>query len=108
MAIIHYLSMLQSANYKRKSTLFITLVTAVILLVPLIAMQFTNEVNWAVSDFIIAAILLLGTGFSMAYAVRKIKRKSYRLVVVLLLLFFLMLVWAEMAVGIFGSPMAGS
>jgi hypothetical protein len=100
--------MAETNNLKQKSTRFIILVSAGILLIPLIAMQFTDEVNWTISDFIVAAILLLGTSFSVAYAVRKIKRKKYRLAIVLLLLFFLMLVWAEMAVGIFGSPIAGS
>jgi hypothetical protein len=36
--------------------------TALILLVPLVAMQFTDEVNWGVADFVLAGALLGGTG----------------------------------------------
>jgi len=97
-----------SINNKRKSIFSIVLTAAIILLIPRIAMQFTDEVNWALSDFIVAGIMMLGAGFLVAYAIRKIKRKKYRIAMVLLLLLLFMLIWAEMAVGIFGSPIAGS
>jgi hypothetical protein len=40
----------------------IAIVTALILLVPLVAMQFTEEVNWGVADFVAAGALLWGAG----------------------------------------------
>jgi len=40
----------------------IALVTALILLVPLVGMLFTNEVNWGVFDFVLAGVLLGGSG----------------------------------------------
>jgi hypothetical protein len=41
----------------------IALATALILLVPLVAMQITDEVDWGVADFVVAGALLGGAGF---------------------------------------------
>ncbi len=79
-----------------------------LLLVPLVAMQFTNEVNWTFSDFIVAGVLLFGTGVLIELAMRKINKVGTRVWVILGILIVLFLVWAELAVGIFGTPFAGS
>ncbi len=79
-----------------------------LLLLPLVAMQFTNEVNWSVSDFMIAGILLFGTGGLIELTIRKINQVSLRVWVIFGILLVLFLVWAELAVGIFGTPFAGS
>jgi len=81
---------------------------SLILLVPLIAMQFTNEVKWELSDFIIAGILLFGTGLMLEMFMRKIKNKKNRIALIVILVALLILTWIELAVGIFGSPIAGS
>lgn len=79
-----------------------------ILLVPLIAMQFTNEVKWDYRDFIIMGLLLLITGLVIEFVTRKIKSTNLKIVLTVGILFLLFLIWAELAVGIFGSPFAGS
>lgn len=79
-----------------------------LLLLPLVAMQFTNEVNWSVSDFMMAGILLFGTGGLIELTIRKINQVSLRVWVIFGILLVLFLVWAELAVGIFGTPFAGS
>jgi hypothetical protein len=73
---------------------------ALLLLLPLIAMQFTKEVNWTLSDFAIAGVLLFGTGLLCELAIRKIKNTQYRIAVVLAILVVLLFVWAELAIGI--------
>jgi len=73
-----------------------------LLLVPLIAMQFTAEVNWTPLDFVAAAVLLFGTGISCEFVLRKVKKTRYRIAICLLLLAMLLLVWVQLAVGIFG------
>jgi len=78
------------------------------LLIPLIAMQFTSEVNWDSLDFIVAGVLLFGTGLAIEFAVRKIHNIIFRIVVCAALIIILFLIWAELAVGIFGTPFAGS
>lgn len=86
----------------------ILLTVAILLLVPFIAMQFTNEVNWSVSDFMVAAVLLLGTGLLCELVMRKIKNIKTRLAICGVILLALLIIWIELAVGIFGSPFAGS
>lgn len=79
-----------------------------LLVVPLIAMQFNQEVNWKVSDFIMAGTLLLGTGLILEFILRKIRTKKSRLIASIILIILFLLIWTELAVGIFGSPLAGS
>ncbi|HEY9169813.1 MAG TPA: hypothetical protein VIN72_10020 [Lutibacter sp.] len=86
----------------------ILLTSVIILLLPLIAMQFTDEVSWTLFDFVIAGALLLGTGLMCEVAIRKINKKSYRITICAALLIALLLIWAELAVGIFGSPFSGN
>lgn len=88
--------------------LWVAVGTVLALLVPLVAMQFTNEVNWALFDFVMAGILLFGTGFTYVLFARKIKSATRRVVIAVLLAGVLLLIWAELAVGIFGTPLGGS
>jgi hypothetical protein len=92
----------------RNKALKITLVfPAVILLLPAIAMLFSSEVKWSVFDFIIAAILLYGASFGI-YLITSIKTKWLRIGLMSVIFMLFILVWGELAVGIFGTPFAGN
>lgn len=56
----------------------VALATAFILLLPLVAMQFTDEVDWGVADFVLAGALLGGTGLLLERAARKANNAAYR------------------------------
>ncbi|WP_020600867.1 hypothetical protein [Spirosoma panaciterrae] len=86
----------------------ILLAVAILLSIPFIAMQVTNEVNWSLFDFIVAGTLLLGTGLMCELVLRTVRKREYRIALVGAILLVLVLVWIELAVGIFGSPIAGS
>lgn len=75
----------------------------VVLLLPLVAMQFTDEVNWSVADFALAGALLLGVGIPLELAVRKSGHAAYRVGVGVALVAAFILVWVNGAVGIIGS-----
>ena len=92
---------------ENKKLKFILLFITFLLLIPLIAMQFTNEVNWTLCDFVVAGILLFGTGIIFNLVVRKIKNIKYRIVIGVALLIVLLLIWAELAVGILDTPLSG-
>lgn len=85
----------------------IVLATALILLIPLAAMQFNNEVDWSLFDFLIIGMLLLGTGLAYEFLKNKMPTAAHRVVLALILLAILLLMWAELAVGVVGSPFAG-
>ncbi len=90
-----------------KRLIIIVSVVAFILLIPFIAMQFTNEVNWNSFDFIAAAVLLLGAGLLCELVLRKVKKTKHRIIICFALLLLLLIIWVELAVGIFGSYIAG-
>ncbi len=79
-----------------------------LLLVPLVAMQFTNEVDWEMNDFVIMGILLLGTGLLCELVLRKIRSTQSKMILCGAILLAFLLIWAELAVGILGTPWAGS
>ena len=86
---------------KNKPLTLIISAVAILLLIPLIAMQFINEVKWTLMDFIVAAILLLSTGLSCNFVIQKVKNTKFRVAICLAILAILLLVLAELAVGIF-------
>ena len=86
----------------------IVIVVALLLLIPLIAMQLTDQVQWNLFDFMIAGALLMGAGLIGELVASNIKKPKHRNLVLLGLILALLLIWVELAVGIFGTPFAGS
>jgi peptidoglycan/LPS O-acetylase OafA/YrhL len=78
-------------------------VAALLLLLPLVAMQFSDEMNWGVGDFVFAGALVLGTGITYELAVRKTGSRAYRAAVAVALAAAFMLIWFNAAVGVIGS-----
>lgn len=74
--------------------------TGMLLLIPLVAMQFTDEVSWTPGDFIVAAGLLFGAGAAIAAGIARRRKPVYRLVIVALVALGLAVVWVELAVGV--------
>ena len=85
----------------RKPLLFVGLATLLLLLVPLVAMQFTREVSWGPGDFLAAGVLLFGAGAAAVLALRHFERSGQRWLAVAAIAFGLALLWAELAVGLF-------
>ena len=95
---------------KTTRLLIILLIVGVILLIPFIAMQLgADGVDWDLRDFIIMGILLFGSGYSIEFSLRIFSKTTKKRVIACgLILTGLFLIWAELAVGIFGTPFAGS
>jgi peptidoglycan/LPS O-acetylase OafA/YrhL len=93
---------------KPKTILTLFSIVLLLLIIPLIAMQFTNEVNWSAMDFLMAGILLFGASLAIEFVVRKVKSRKNRIIICVIIIVLLLLVWAELAVGLFGSLIAGN
>lgn len=93
---------------KNKRLIIILSVATGLLLIPLIAMQFSNEVDWKPLDFTIMGLLLFGTGLLCELVLRKVTSITNRIIICAVILGVFFVTWAELAVGIFGTPFAGS
>ena len=85
----------------------IVLIALSLLFIPFVAMQFTDNVQWTYGDFIIMGCMLTVYMLTLNFAPNSLYGVKKSLLILILGLLFLLL-WAELAVGIFSSPFAGS
>jgi hypothetical protein len=78
-------------------------VVALILLIPLVAMQFSDEWNWDLFDFVFAGTLLFGAALTYELTSKKGGTTAYRAAVGVAVATALVLVWVNAAVGIIGD-----
>jgi len=81
----------------------VALGTGLLLMVPLVAMQFTDEVDWNVFDFFIAGALLFGTGTLFVLILRVPENIVYKSAMGLAIGTTFFMIWANLAVGLIGS-----
>ena len=93
---------------QNKRLVILLISAALLMLLPFIAMQFSNEVNWSIFDFMVMGSLLFGTGLISELVLRKINKKRHRIILFLAIAAMFLLIWAELAVGILGTSFAGS
>ena len=79
-----------------------------LLIIPLIGMNFTNEIDWDLSDFIISGLILLVFSLTANFIINRISNRNRRVVYITILLILFVFIWIELAVGIFGTSFAGS
>ncbi len=91
-------NMMQNTNIVR-----IALATAFVLLLPLLAMQFTDQVVWDLVDFAVAGALVFGAGLTFELIAKRGGSTAYRLATGVALAVAFALVWMNLAVGIIGS-----
>ena len=94
---------MNTENSLIRSLVFTALATGLLLCIPLIAMQFSEEVVWTLSDFIIMGMLLFGAGALYQLVSRKSSGMMYKSATGLAVLTGLLLIWANLAVGIIGT-----
>ena len=93
---------------KKNGILRVFIITGIILSIPLIAMQFSNEVDWDSTDFLVMGILISGIGLTYELIIKKLLNKKYWPLAAVILIGIFLFIWAELAVGIVGSPFAGN
>lgn len=101
----------QAVTSKSNKRLFsILLGVTILLFIPLI-LQLTigtgidgQGFNWQLDDFVIIGVLLFSTGLLCELVMRKVKSIKKRILVCGVILFMLLLIWVDLAVGIFNIP----
>jgi CHASE2 domain-containing sensor protein len=91
---------------KNKDIASVFVVTTVIL--TLASGLITGKTLWSLFDFILMGGILLGVGLLLVLASRKIKDRNHRKIALIALIILFALVWAELGVGLFGTPFAGN
>lgn len=91
-----------TSNFLNKTGL-LAAATTMLLLIPYLAMQFSTGVNWSSGDFIVAGILLFGTGLGYLLVTQKPSRLAFKIGVGLAMTTGLFMIWSNLAVGIIGS-----
>jgi len=76
---------------------------ALLLLLPLVAMQFTDEVDWDLTDFITIGAMLFAACGAIEVAARATRSNAYRAAVAVAVAAAFLLIWINLAVGIIGS-----
>ena len=79
-----------------------------LLLIPLLGNFFSDEVNWSLFDFLVMGIILLTFGILINIIIDKLKKRSFKVLFIIVTLLVFALIYLELAVGIFGSSFAGS
>ena len=78
------------------------LVSCSLLLIPFIAMQFSQEIRWSPADFAVMGLLIFGMCSIFIISARLLQRRYWAAAAITCSAMFL-LVWAELAVGVFTS-----
>ncbi|SFI56511.1 hypothetical protein SAMN05421638_0017 [Kaistella treverensis] len=60
--------------------------------------------NWKLDDFVVIGGLLLGTALLIEFVLRKVKTRNMRILICTLVLLAFVLIWIDLAVGIFNIP----
>lgn len=93
---------------QKQTNILIFAVPALLLAVAFFCNLFVDGFNWSLPDFIIAGALLFGTAFVVNWVIHSRKTFTAKLTICGIVLLVLIVIWIELAVGVFGSPLAGS
>lgn len=94
---------MSATNVQNKNILRIAFATAFLLLVPFVAMQYSENVVWSGFDFVVAGALLFGAGLTFELISRRRSGLAYKVGVAATVGTGLFLIWANLAVGLIGN-----
>jgi hypothetical protein len=78
-----------------------------VLLLPLIGV-ILFDLDWYIFDFLIMGLLILFFSIAINLILNHLNSSKLRLILILMLVILFLLIWAELAVGVFGTPFAGT
>lgn len=92
----------------KRSSLKLLGITLLLMLIPLMANWLNNEFHWKFGDFILMGAMIYGLGLITLILMNVVKNKILRLIVTGIFFLLFLLIWVELAVGIFDTPFGGS
>ena len=91
-----------------KNIIRIVFIIGIILLVPISIMFFTSQLNWDLFDFAVIGLLAFSSATVYELIASNMKTVRQKVIIGTVIAMMLILIWIELAVGIFGTPLAGS
>ena len=79
-----------------------------LLIIPLLGVILTNTFEWSMFDFLLMGSLLLVLGIGIELTSLNFKQLNTRIAIISFIILLFLLIWIELAVGIFNSPFAGN
>ena len=79
-----------------------------LLIIPLLGVLLTNAVEWVIFDFLLMGSLLLVLGIAINLTFLNIKYFNKRIAIIFFVILIFLLIWVELAVGVFNTPFAGT
>ena len=79
-----------------------------LLIIPLLGVLLTNVVEWGIFDFLLMSSLLLVLGIAINLILLNIKYYSKRIPIIFIVILIFLLIWVELAVGVFNTSFAGT
>lgn len=99
---------MSTLNISKRVLLVAISAIGILLIIPLIVVYLNSQLSWTGTDFVLGGLLFLGTILLFGLMFLQTKATWFRTALAIVLVACLLLVWAELAVGIFGTPFAGS
>jgi hypothetical protein len=78
-----------------------------VLLIPLVGVIFF-DLAWSGFDFLVMALLILSLSILINLILYYTNSSKLKLLLIFIVAILFLLIWAELAVGIFGTPFAGN
>ena len=72
-----------------------------LLLIPAVAMVYTDAFDWSPLDFMVMGAMLIAVGWAINWSVQYIPNKAVRRIVLALIIGLFLLLWMELAIGLF-------
>ena len=79
-----------------------------LLIIPLLGVLLTNAVEWGIFDFLLMGSLLLVLGIAINLTFLNIKYFNKRIAIIFFVILIFLLIWVELAVGVFNTPFSGT
>ena len=79
-----------------------------VLTIPLVLTLTLSEFNWDTLDFLVGGSLIFSFGIYLTMLWKSKKSRREKHLFLWIGVVFLVLIWMELAVGIFGTPLSGS